>query len=138
MNTYHLQIVTPDGKQYDGPAEKTIVRTVQGEVCVLARHMDYVTPLGMGEARITIDGTVRRAACIGGVLTVAGDQVRIIATTFEWAEDIDLARAQGAFDRAKAALAGDLTDNDREIMDSRLKRAMIRVKVASGTPGQPV
>lgn len=137
MSTYHLQIVTPDGKHYDGPAEKVIVRTVQGEVCVLARHMDYVTPLGMGEARITIDGAVRRAACIGGVLTVAGDTVRIIATTFEWAEDIDLDRAQGAYRKAKAALEGELTENDRTILDSRLKRSMIRIKVASGSSEMP-
>ena len=51
--TFHLQIVTPDRKVFDGEAEKIIVRTVNGDVCILARHIDYAAPLGIGEARVT-------------------------------------------------------------------------------------
>ena len=48
-----------------------------------------MTALGMGEARITDEaGQVRRAACIGGMLSVLNGQVRLVATTWEWAEDI--------------------------------------------------
>lgn len=96
MNTFHLQIVTPDGQVYDGPAARVLCRTIAGDVCILPRHCDYITALGMGEARVTLeDGTVRRGACIGGMLTVRAGQVRLVATTFEWAEDIDKARARG-------------------------------------------
>ena len=48
MTPFKLKIVTPDGLIFDGEAEKLIVRTIGGDVCILARHMDYVTPLGMG------------------------------------------------------------------------------------------
>ncbi|MBR6569631.1 MAG: F0F1 ATP synthase subunit epsilon, partial [Clostridia bacterium] len=53
MATYHLQIVTPDRKMFDGEAEKLSMRTVGGDVCILARHIDYAAPLGTGEARVT-------------------------------------------------------------------------------------
>ena len=102
MNTFHLQIVTPDGQLYDGPAARVLCRTIAGDVCILPRHCDYITALGMGEARVTLeDGTVRRAACIGGMLTVRSGQVRLVATTFEWAEDIDKARAEDSRKRAE-------------------------------------
>ena len=39
MSTFHLQIVTPDGGFFDGEAEKLIVRAIDGDVCILARHL---------------------------------------------------------------------------------------------------
>ena len=97
MATFHLQIVTPDRMVYDGQAERVIVRTLRGDVCILARHIDYAAPLGIGEARVTdAEGATRVAACSGGMIGVDGGEVRIMATTFEWADDIDLERAQRA------------------------------------------
>ena len=46
MATFHLQIVTPDRMVYDGQAERVIVRTLRGDVCILARHIDYAAPAG--------------------------------------------------------------------------------------------
>ena len=106
MATFHLQIVTPDRKAYDAQAERIIVRTVNGDVCILSRHIDYVTPLGIGEARVTDDkGNVRRAACAGGMLSVANNVVRVMATTFEWEDEIDLDRAKAAQEKAQQKLA---------------------------------
>ena len=66
---FHLQIVTPDGSEFDGQAVRIIVRTIAGDVCVMARHTNYCTALGMGEAKVTMeDGSVRTAACMGGML----------------------------------------------------------------------
>ena len=81
--TFHLQIVTPDRKIFDGEAEKIIVRTVNGDVCILARHIDYAAPLGVGEARVTdAEGITRTAACSGGMIGVSAGEVRVMATTF--------------------------------------------------------
>ena len=105
MATYHLQIVTPDCKVFDGEAEKLSMRTLGGDVCILARHIDYAAPLGTGPARVTDgEGNTRVAACSGGMLSVSGGEVRVMATTFEWADDIDLARAERARDEAQARL----------------------------------
>ena len=131
MAQFHLKIVTPDGSFYDGEAEMLSLRTAEGDLGILANHIDLVTPIGIGEARITADGKTRHAACIGGLLSVAGGAVSVVATTFEWAEDIDLARAQAAEEKAKERLQNpNLSETDRRIQEAKYKRAVVRISVA--------
>jgi F-type H+-transporting ATPase subunit epsilon len=131
MTKFHLQIVTPDGLFYDGEAERISVRTIDGEVGILANHLDYVTALGMGEARVLLDGNVRRAACIGGMLTVRNGEVKVVATTFEWAEEIDKERAEKAYQKAQTVLGDKASSqNDLKIAQAKLRRALVRRSVA--------
>ena len=128
--TFHLQIVTPDGLAFEGQAEKLSVRTQDGIIGILPRHIDYVAPLGMGEAVITVEGAERRAACIGGMVAVTGGDVRLVATTFEWAEQIDLARAKLAEEKARARLERkDLTERELKLAEAKLNRALVRLSV---------
>ena len=131
MSSFALQIVTPGGQAFDGMAEKLFCRTIVGDVAILARHCDYLTAVGMGEARITTeDGAVRRAACIGGMLSVAGGRVRLMANTFEWAEDIDAARVEASRAAAEAQLArDDLSPREKELATAKLRRARVRAGV---------
>ncbi len=128
--TFHLQIVTPDGLAFEGQAEKLSVRTQDGIIGILPRHIDYVAPLGMGEAVITVEGAERRAACIGGMVAVTGGDVRLVATTFEWAEQIDLERAKLAEQKARARLERkDLTERELKLAEAKLNRALVRLSV---------
>ena len=132
MSAFNLKIVTPDGLIYDGQAEKLIVRTVGGDVCILARHMDYVAPLGMGQAIVEANGKRRTAACIGGMLSVSNNEVTLVPTTFEWAENIDVERAQRSYERADQILHDTgATDTDIALAEARLHRALVRKSVAS-------
>ena len=101
MTTFHLTVVTPDGCAFEGQAERIVCRAIDGDIAILAKHGDYCTALGMGEAHIVdADGQRRRAACMGGLLSVLDGDVRLVATTWEWAEDIDQARAEASKKRA--------------------------------------
>ena len=132
MESYHLQIMTADGACFDGEAQKLIVRTIDGDVCILPRHINYVTALGMGQATVITDEEERRAACIGGLLSVHEGQVRLLPTTFEWAEDIDGERASRSQARAEETLAhkDGLTKRQIAAAEARLKRALVRQAVA--------
>ena len=131
MNTFQLTIVTPDGEYYSGPAETLTVRANTGELTLLAHHIDFVTALGMGEARVTIDGQKRYAACIGGMLAMTNNEARLIATTFEWSDQIDLPRAKDALARAEAALAeSNLSKEDRKLKEAARRRALVRISIA--------
>lgn len=89
MKTFHLQIVTPDGLMFDGNAEKVIVRTIMGDVGILADHADYVSPVASGKAKITLEGgEMRTAVCSGGLISVRRGVTRIAADTFEWTEEL--------------------------------------------------
>lgn len=131
---FHLQIVTPDGSEFDGQAVRVIVRSIAGDVAIMAKHTNYCTALGMGEARVTMeDGTVRTAACMGGMLNVMDGEVRLIATTWEWEEDIDLVRAQKAKENAEKKLSekDKLSEKEIALAEAKLKRALVRSDVAS-------
>ena len=132
MSTFPLKIVTPDGLIFDGEAEKLIVRTTSGDVAILARHINYVVPLGMGRAVVVSNGQRRTAACIGGMLSVVDGEVTLVPTTFEWAAKIDLARAEAAYDRADKVLNdANASDTDIQLAQARLHRALVRKSVAS-------
>ena len=105
MTPFKLKIVTPAGLIYDGEAEKLIVRTTEGDHCILARHINYMAALGMGMATVVADGQTRHAACIGGMLSMLEGEATLVASTFEWAEDIDIARAKDSARQAEAILA---------------------------------
>lgn len=131
MESFSLQIVTPDGCVYDGKAEKVVCRTIRGDVAVLARHCDYCTAIGMGSAHVTADGNTRFAACMGGMLSVMDGRVRLVATTWEWADQIDRARAEASKARAEAVLAQkDADKRELELAKARLDRALVRASVA--------
>ena len=133
MTPFNLKIVTPYGPVFDGQAEELIVRTTSGDLGILAGHMDCVAPLGMGRATIVLDGKRRYGACIGGMLSVIGGNVTLVATTFEWAEDIDVKRADASYDRAKTVLDDrSATDTEIRLAEARLKRALVRKGVATG------
>lgn len=132
MTAFQLKIVTPDGVQYDGAAEELIVRTTTGDLGILAGHINFVAPLGMGEAMIQVEGEKRRGACIGGMVSVVSGVVTLLPTTFEWAEAIDVERAAASEARAQKVLQDkDASDNEILLAKARLKRALVRKSVAN-------
>ena len=78
-----------------------------------------------------IGGKTRRAACIGGMLMVKNGEVRLIATTFEWQEQIDRARAQRALTAAQERLKNRdaLTDEEIRLAEAKLRRALVRTSL---------
>ena len=135
MNTFSLTIVTPDGVQFDGQAEELVVRTTTGDMGIMAGHINCVAPLGMGMATVLAEGQKRFGACIGGMVSVLNGQVRLVPTTFEWSDKIDLSRAKASGQRAKDILADKAsTDTDLRLAEARLKRALIRQSVAEYKP----
>ena len=131
MTAFSLKIVTPDGLAYDGQAEELIVRTTAGDMGILAGHINCVASLGMGRATIVVEGKRRYAACIGGMLSVVDGKVTLVPTTFEWADQIDLSRAERSEQKVQQILADKATAQaDLRVAEARLKRALVRKSVA--------
>lgn len=130
--TFHLQVVSMDGLEYDGTVQRIMLRTVDGDVAILARHMNYCTAIGMGTAKVILeDGTTRTAACIGGMISMMNDECRVIPTTWEWKEDIDVPRAEAAKKRAEEQLKNEkLNRQQRARMEAKLYRSLVRLGTA--------
>lgn len=130
MPLFSLQIVTPDGLFFDGDVIMVNIHTLEGWIGIRARHTDFLTALGMGECRVDLkDGTSKYAACIGGMVAVVKGTVRIAATTFEWAESIDVERAISSRLRAEAIIATTKDSEEKHIAEMRLRRALVRLSV---------
>ena len=130
MMPFNLKIVTPDGLFFDGQAEQLIVRTTTGDIGIMARHMNYLAPLGMGRAVVIANGQRRTAACIGGMVSVMNGEVTLVPTTFEWAEDIDVERAEKSFAKASKVIEENSSNTDIKLAKAKLSRAMVRKGVA--------
>ena len=132
MTAFPLKIVTPFGPVYDGMAEEVIVRTTTGDLGILAGHVNCVAPLGMGRATIMIDGQKRYGACIGGMISMMNGSVSLVPSSFEWAEDIDVDRAEASYRRAEEVLnRKNSSDLELKLAKARLNRALVRKGVAS-------
>jgi F-type H+-transporting ATPase subunit epsilon len=130
MKEFHLEVVTPDGLAYEGMVESLLVHTEEGDVEFLAGHTDYITTLGIGRARIKQQGKNRFAAVSGGFVTIAQGEVKLIAITFEFAENIDLERAKRARDNANSILSSTKDKKAIELAKIKLQRALSRIRVA--------
>ncbi len=131
MKTFPLRIGTPDGLLFEEEAERIVCRTITGDLAILAGHSNFCTALGMGHAHVVLtDGTTREAACIGGMLSVMNGTCRVMATTWEWKEEIDAERAEKSKARAEKLLEDkNLNERDYRLAEARLKRALLRLDV---------
>lgn len=131
MREFHLQIATPDGLFFDGNAESLLIRCESGDVEILAGHSDYFASVGIGRARIKLKDESRTASCSGGFISVENGEVRLAATTFEFAENIDKKRAEAAKAEAEERLANAKDEKAMASAKAKLLRAISRISVSS-------
>ena len=131
MAQFHLQIVTPDGLLFDGMADGILCRTETGDVEIMRGHADFFAPLSIGRAKLTVDGKERVASATGGFISVSKCDVKLVATTFEFADQIDLARAEEAKKNAEKTIS-ESTSDERTVRIARAKlaRAINRINIA--------
>ena len=130
MKEFHLQVVTPDGLEYSGEVESLLVRADDGDVEILAGHTDFLAALGTGRVRILQGGKKRFASVSGGFLSVQGGKTRLCAITFEFADQIDLKRAEAAKEKAEALLKNAKSGQEIDVAKAKLLRAASRINVA--------
>ena len=130
MVTFHLKVMTVDHCFYDGEGDRIIIRTTQGDAGILPGHVPYVAAIGIGGLTIIKDGETRVAAVSGGFVEVSKEQTVVLARTCEWADEIDVKRAEQAAERARAALQQKESARAHDLAQVRLKKAVNRIRVA--------
>ena len=130
MRSFNLKVVTPDGLAFDSEIESLLLRTDDGDVEFMAGHIDYMASVGTGRARIKKDGKDTFASVSGGLVTVSGGEVKLVAITFEFQDQIDLARAKKAYEEAEQKLSSAKDDKAIKLAKAKLARAAARISVA--------
>lgn len=130
MAAFHLKVMTVDHCFYDGEVDRIIIRTTQGDAGILPGHVPYVAAIGIGGLTIIKDGEKRVAAVSGGFVDVSKEQTVVLVRTCEWADKIDVKRAEQAAERARAALQQKESARAHDLAQMRLKKAVNRIRVA--------
>lgn len=133
MNSLYIEIVCPDKEIFSGEAKSILVTTDNGEMQIMRGHTDIVASLKTGRAKLTLsDGSERCAATSGGFIIVSLGRVKMVTTTFEWEDMIDLERARIAKEAAEQRLKNAKDEKEFAIAKAKLERAISRISVASG------
>ena len=130
MSPLRLEIVTAERQIFAEDVDMVIAPGIEGELGILPHHAPLLTTLKPGELRIKKSGEEILMAVTGGFLEVLPDRVTILADAAERAEEIDLARAEAARQRAQQRVAGQAVEIDRTRAMAAMARATARLRVA--------
>jgi F-type H+-transporting ATPase subunit epsilon len=123
-----VQLVSPEQVLYEGEADMVIARTVGGgDIAFLPGHAAFLGALATWPVRIIQPDGELRAAVHGGFIEVSNSKVTVLTDVAELPEQIDVARAEQARERAQQALAANADDEEAA---AALERALVRLEVA--------
>jgi F-type H+-transporting ATPase subunit epsilon len=126
-----LQIVTPDRLLVREQVDEVEIPGSEGYFGVLPGHTPLLASLAVGELWYRKGQEKTYLAIAFGFAEVLPDRVTILAQLAERAEDIDVARAQEAKQRAEARLSQPKADVDYERARAALTKSLARLQVAS-------
>ena len=131
-----LEIVTPEHSLVTEHVDEVQVPGSQGYFGVLPGHTPFLATLAVGQLWYRKGGQRYYLSVVGGFAEVLPDRVTILAQIAERGENIDVARAQRAKQRAEERLARPTGDVDFERAQQSLLRATVRLQVAAlvGSP----
>ena len=131
MATFPLKVMTIDHCFFEGDVDRIVVRTSQGDVGILPNHVPYIAALGIGALIIIQNGEKRIAAIAGGFVDVTKEGTTILARSCEWADEIDVNRANSAAERARAAIQKKESEREYEVAQVKLKKALSVLQATS-------
>ena len=129
-NKLHVDIVTVEGRRYEGDAEFVVAPGIAGELGILPRHIPLLTELKPGSVKVRNENEEHLFFVSGGFLEVRPDEVTVLADAAERADDIDEARAEEARRRAQELLQQKVSDADQAAASAALARAEARLRLA--------
>ncbi len=125
-----VELVSPEEVTYSGTAEMVIVRTTEeGDIAFQAGHVPFLGVLAPWSVDVLRPGGERDTFAVHrGFVEVSHNKVTILSDVSESAEEIDVARAEQARQRATEALK---TDAEDTAATAALERAELRLRVAA-------
>jgi F-type H+-transporting ATPase subunit epsilon len=126
-----VTVVTGDRVLYRGPATELCAPALYGMIAIRVHHAPLLAVLQPGELDIVREQGTDTWAVGGGFVQVIDDEVTILADTAERADEIDLRRAEDAFERARLRERRHAARLDLEgAQDMALRRSRARIAVA--------
>ena len=128
-----LEIVTPDRALVTDKVDEVEIPGSEGYFGVLPGHTPFLSTLAIGEMWYRKGGETFYLSLAGGFAEVLPDKVTILAQIAERAEDIDVARAERAKQRAEERLATPPAAANMDFERARIAmmKSLIRLQVVT-------
>ena len=132
MAQIRCEIVTAERKVFEDNVDMVLAPGIEGQLGILPKHAPLMTSLTFGELVIHRENQPDEFIAIGGgFMEVGPEHVIILADSAERAEEIDIARAEEARERAQELMEQkQREDVDFARVEASLRRSVIRLKVA--------
>jgi F-type H+-transporting ATPase subunit epsilon len=129
MKELSVEIITPSSSVFRGKAKSVSVPGSLGNFQILYNHAPILSSLDIGKIKIVdLDDKTIELATSGGTVEVNNNNVLLVVDSAESKEDIDIARAREAFNRAKERISSHKNDIDLSRAELALQRALNRIK----------
>ena len=127
-----LDIVTPERFVLHETVQLVELPGKEGDMGILPGHAPLLSELGVGTLSYRKGSDVEYFAVIRGFVEVLPGRVIVLADACEHAEEIDVARARAALERAKNEMAKKSSaDADWDRASLALNRALARLQAAA-------
>jgi F-type H+-transporting ATPase subunit epsilon len=127
--TIKLEIVTPKGIAYSDDVDIVTLRSVEGQIGVLANHVRLMTQLVPGDLIVRKGGHADFLAVGGGLVEVRGDRISIATDMAIGVEDINEAAVEEARQRAAARLQEKISSEEVAVVNASLARSLAQLRV---------
>ena len=129
--TIRCEIVSQDRLVFEGDADIVIIPGVNGEMGILPNHAPLLSTMVMGVIKVRFSGQEEIFTITGGVVEVQPDLVTVLADAAENVEEIDIARAEEAKNRAEGLLSQGPPAEDLDAyltLEAALRRSNLRLE----------
>lgn len=122
-----LRVLTPSKEFFNEDVNMVIMRSVVGDIGVLAGHEPLASTLDYGFLRIINNGNEKKAIIFSGFADVQPNTITILTDAAEWPDKIDIKRAENAKKRAEERIALNKPDIDLIRANLALRRSLLRI-----------
>lgn len=127
MAKLRVGVVSPEREIWSGEADMVIAKTVDGEIGIMPGHAPVLGVLVEGGVlRVKRGGEGDLVAAVhGGFISIADNDVSILAEAAELGSEVDVAAAKDALQRAQASIEANQEDADA-ILEAKRAKARLR------------
>ena len=119
----NLIVVTPYRNFYEGFVSSVTIKSLDGDIGIMAGHSPMVVALVPGVCTVRIDDDYKYFVCSEGYAEIGQKLALIVCNSAEWPEDIDIVQAINSYKEACANTDKQLTKD----MDHKKQRAKARL-----------
>ena len=130
--SFSIEAITPSGTAFSTTAEFLKLRTVNGDIGIMADHMPLVTELSYGEMIVKQEkGEEVRYYIDGGFMEVNKERVLILGDEIIESSQIDIERAQREKEVEESKLSKLKEEEDIARANKKIQENLMKIKIGS-------